>query len=115
MQLHRTTVTIAGIAAVIVAITTLLVSTDLQNRKNKIKKGEPGGSPFLLIGCVVSEARQVHVCFESDSHRESGVFSFGSALSPVESCPLRSSWSSHPPVYSLSVSIASEDWWRISL
>jgi hypothetical protein len=29
MQLHRTTVTIAGIAAGIAAITTLLVSTDL--------------------------------------------------------------------------------------
>jgi hypothetical protein len=29
MRLHRTTVTIAGIAAVIVAITTLRVSTDL--------------------------------------------------------------------------------------
>jgi hypothetical protein len=105
MQLHRTTVTIAGTAAVIAAITTLRVSTDAY----KIKKGEPGGSPFLLIGCVVSEARQVHVCFESDSHRESGVFSFCSALSPVESCPLRSSWSSHLPVYSLLVSIASED------
>ncbi len=51
----------------------------------------------------------MHVCFASDSHRESGVLSFGSALSPVESCPLRSSLSSHLPVYSLSESIASED------
>jgi hypothetical protein len=29
MQLHRTTVTIAGIASIITAITTLRVSTDL--------------------------------------------------------------------------------------
>jgi len=47
MQLHRTTVTIAGIAAVITAITTVRVSTDRQNQKDKIKKGEPGGSPFF--------------------------------------------------------------------
>jgi len=52
----------------------------------------------------------MHVCFASDSHRESGVFSFGSALSPVESCPLRSYLSSHLPVYSQLSSIASEDW-----
>jgi hypothetical protein len=32
-QLHRTTVTIAGIAPAIVAITTLRISTDLQNQK----------------------------------------------------------------------------------
>lgn len=52
---------------------------------SKTQKGEPGGSPFLLICCVASEARQKHVCFADDAHRKSGVISFGAALSPVES------------------------------
>jgi|HubBroStandDraft_3_1064219.scaffolds.fasta_scaffold196835_1 hypothetical protein len=41
--------------------------------------------PFLLICCVASEARKMHVCFTSDAHRKSGVISCGAALSPVES------------------------------
>jgi hypothetical protein len=49
------------------------------------QKGKPGGFPFLPICCVASEARQKHVCFSSDAHRKSGVFSCGSTLSPVES------------------------------
>jgi hypothetical protein len=32
--------------------------------------------------------------FSGDAHRKSGVFSFGSALSPVESCSLQNSMSS---------------------
>jgi len=50
--------------------------------------------PLLLICCVVSEARKMHVCFASDTHRKSGAISFGAALSPVESYSLRSSMSS---------------------
>jgi len=51
--------------------------------------GKPKGGtwrfPLLLICCVASEARKEHVCFAGDAHRKSGVFSFGAALSPVES------------------------------
>jgi len=59
-------------------------------------------APLFVPYCVVSEARKKHVCFASDAHRKSGVISFGAALSPVESCSLRSSLSSRlactPPV-----------------
>ena len=51
-----------------------------------MQKGEPLGSPFLPICCVVSEATLTARVFSGDAHRESGVFSFRSALSPVESC-----------------------------
>ncbi len=51
----------------------------------------------------------MRVCFESDSHRESGAFIFGSALSPVESCPLPELIELSSPVYSLFPSIASEE------
>jgi hypothetical protein len=47
-------------------------------------KGEPGGSPFALLLCR-SRSAQNRVCFASDSHRKSGVLSFCSARSPVES------------------------------
>ena len=78
----------------------------------KSKKGEPGGSPFLRICCVVSEARWLHVCFASDAHRKSGVFSFGAALSPVESWSLRSSMSSRLPC-TLQIGELQAKSWRI--
>jgi hypothetical protein len=55
--------------------------------------GEPDGSPFFVC-CVVSEATLTARVFSGDAHRKSGVFSFGSALSPVESCSLQSLMSS---------------------
>jgi hypothetical protein len=57
------------------------------------KNGEPDGSPFFVC-CVVSEATLTARVFSGDAHRKSGVFSFGSALSPVESCSLQSLMSS---------------------
>jgi hypothetical protein len=92
IQLLRMIGTIAGTANTITII--IQVQRSDNSIADKIKRG--AGRLPLLIFCVVSEARKMHVCFVSDSHRESGVFSFGSALSPVESCPLRSSSSSHP-------------------
>jgi hypothetical protein len=58
------------------------------------KKGNLAAPLFCQI--VVSfqkRANNVRV-FSNDSHRKSGAFSFGAALSPVESCSLRSSRSS---------------------
>jgi len=56
MQRHRMTGTIDGIVAAIGGIT--ILPPALTNKSgSEIKKGEPGGSPFLLICCVVSEAR----------------------------------------------------------
>jgi hypothetical protein len=52
MQLLLTIGTIAGIAACIAGGIALWAALH-----DRIKKGEPEGSPFLLICCVVSEAR----------------------------------------------------------
>jgi len=52
MQLLLTIGTIAGIAACIAGGIALRAALH-----DRIKKGEPEGSPFLLICCVVSEAR----------------------------------------------------------
>jgi len=50
--------TIAITVAESTAITiTLLLRNIRFNSRLKIKKGEPGGSPFLPFCCVVSEAR----------------------------------------------------------
>ncbi len=50
----------------------------------------------------------MHVCFASDSHRKSGVFSFCSLLSPVESLSPPELIELTPPVYSLQPFFASE-------
>jgi len=80
---------IGTIASTPMADTIIAITHQTRNTRNcpalKRKKGEPGGSPSLRICCVVSEARELHVCFASDAHRKSGVFSFDAALSPVES------------------------------
>lgn len=107
MQLLRMIGTTAGIASTITII--ILGHRSNSQTTDKMAKGGAGRLPLLPFYCVDSEARQLRVCFVSDSHRESGVLSFGSALSPVESCPLRSSLSSHLSVYSLLVSIAGKD------
>ena len=52
-------------------------------------------APHFFVCCVVSEATLTARMFSGDAHRKSGVFSFGSALSPVESCSLQSPLSSH--------------------
>lgn len=67
-------------------ITPVLV-TPSTSKKQGIKKSKGGTWRFppFVICCVVPEARKLHVCFASDAHRKSGVFSFGAALSPVES------------------------------
>jgi len=54
-------------------------------------------APHFLVCCVVSEATLTARMFSGDAHRKSGVFSFGSALSPVESCSLQSLLSSRFP------------------
>jgi len=47
--------------------------------------------PIFPFCCIVSEATlKIRVCFRGDAHRKSGVFSFGLALSLVESCSLQS-------------------------
>jgi hypothetical protein len=46
------------------------------------QKGEPSGSPFFAICCVVSEATQNGACFRSDAHRESGVFQLSFSSKP---------------------------------
>ena len=58
------------------------------------RKWGAGRLPILQLCCVASEAALTARVFSGDAHRESGVFSFGSALSPVESCSLQSPMSS---------------------
>ena len=55
MPLLRMIGTIASIIGAITAVTLVLHSSS--SIADKIKKGEPGGSPFFLICCVVYEAR----------------------------------------------------------
>jgi len=57
MQRHRMTGTIDGIVPAAIGGITILPPTLINRSGSEIKKGEPGGSPFLLICCVVSEAR----------------------------------------------------------
>src|SRR5437764_12502783 len=58
------------------------------------QEGEPSRPPLLPNRCIVSKARKPQNAFSNDAHRKSGAFSFGAALSPVESCSIRSSGSS---------------------
>jgi hypothetical protein len=55
MQLLRMIGTIASTIGDVTITTRVPLSNS--SISNKIKKGEPGGSPFFLICCVVSEAR----------------------------------------------------------
>jgi hypothetical protein len=55
MQLLRMIGTIAGIASTITII--ILRHRSNNQTSDKIKRGEPGGSPLLPFYCVVSEAR----------------------------------------------------------
>ena len=57
MQRHRMTGTIDGIVAAAIGGITILPPALTNISWDDIKKGELGGSPFLLICCVVSEAR----------------------------------------------------------
>jgi hypothetical protein len=57
MQRHRMTGTIDGIVAAAIGGITILPPALTNKSANEIKKGELSGSPFLLICCVVSEAR----------------------------------------------------------
>jgi hypothetical protein len=59
-----------------------------------IKKMGSQTAPHFQLCYVVSEAALTARVFSGDAHRKSGVFSFGSALSPVESCSLQSPLSS---------------------
>lgn len=75
------------------------------------KKGRGyGRGPFCNFCCVAWRAGFTASCLLGrDSHRESGVFSVRSLLSPVESfCPLRSSSELTPCLYSLAGRAARE-------
>jgi hypothetical protein len=55
MQRLRMIGTIAGIASTIIVI--VRVHRSSSSMADKIKRGEPGGSPLLSFYCVVYEAR----------------------------------------------------------
>ena len=74
-----------------------LIITGIAQRFGKIRKNNETGSLAAprssnLLCRHGSDAQ--NRAFSGDAHRKSGVFSFGSALSPVESCSLQSSMSS---------------------
>ena len=59
-----------------------------------MQNGEPDGSPFFSLLSRLGSDAKLRVRFRATAHRKSGVFSFVSALSPVESCSLQNSLSS---------------------
>jgi hypothetical protein len=73
-----------------------IVTTTTRRRRTITHKMKMGSltAPQFSNCCVVSEAMLTARVLSGDAHRESGVFSFGSALSPVESCSLQNSMSS---------------------
>jgi hypothetical protein len=66
-------------------------------------------APHFPICCVVSEATLTARMFSGDAHRESGVISFSSALSPVESCSPPEPDELMALIYSCAELLASED------
>jgi hypothetical protein len=67
---------------------------------NHTEEGGAAKLPLLSICCIVSEATQTARMFPGDAHRESGVFSYRSALSPVESCSPPELCELTPDIYS---------------
>ena len=61
--------------------------------------GSHAGSPFFYLLMSSRKRREMHVVFLGDAHRKSGVIGFCFALSPVESCSLRSYVSLRIQVY----------------
>jgi len=62
-----------------------IIAVQLELDNQYARKGEPQSSPFFQFA-VSSRKRRALRVFSGDAHRESGVFSYRSALSPVESC-----------------------------
>lgn len=94
LRITDATADIIGVTAVIA------IRRRANNPRNMLEneEGEPGGSPLTNLLRRKRSALSARMFRERLAPRERCVqlcFSFASALSPVESCPLRSSMSSH--------------------